>query len=311
MYDVIIIGAGPGGMSAALYASRANLKTLLIDGGLPGGQMNNTESLDNYLGTPKANAPELAEEMYEQAMSFGAEEEYGHVTSITRHPIDDSFYFEATTATATYQARAVIVATGTKYKKLPALATTFEGKGVSYCAVCDGPLYKNESVAVIGGGDSALEEADYLTQFAETVHLIHRRDDYRAKAHLQERVKNNPAIVEHTNRVVLYGEGESTLDRIHLKHTDGLAVEPLPVSGAFVYIGSTPQTTLLSDFGVLSDEGYVYDFDPHTMMTSIPGLFAVGDIIDKPIRQVANAVGEGALAGQSVYNYLKKEGSIS
>lgn len=300
MYDVVIIGAGPAGMAAALYASRANLKTVIFERDLPGGQLNNTETIDNYLGVPLVSALTLAESMYEQALSFGAEEKFGNVKEIIKAP---EGHFEIHTNKQSFLSKAVVVATGTEYKKLNVPGEMeFEAKGVSYCAICDGPFFKNKRVMVVGGGDSALEEADYLTQFAEVL-LIHRRNDYRAKEHLQERVKNNPKITRLMNAEVSIIKGTRTMEKARIKLNSNNAVTNIDMDGCFIYVGQTPQTDLLASYGVLDEEGYVLAAPDG--MTSTQGLFAVGDILQKKIRQVANAVGEGSVAGQSVYEYLQ------
>lgn len=302
MYDVAIIGAGPAGMAAALYASRANLKTLIIERDLPGGQLNNTETIDNFLGVPVVSAPELADSMYEQALSFGAEEAMGNILEIVKLR-DGSF--EIKTSKRVFATKTVIVATGAEYKKLEVPGEIeFEANGVSYCAICDGPFFKDKQVMVVGGGDSALEEADYLTQFADVL-LVHRRKEYRAKQHLQQRVKNNPKITEVLNAEVQMIKGTRSMERVQLILKDTNAVTNINADGCFIYVGQIPQTDILTPFGVVTDEGYVLAGPDG--MTEIEGLFAVGDILHKKIRQVANAVGEGSVAGQSVYEYLKNK----
>lgn len=301
MYDVTIIGAGPAGLAGALYASRANLKTLMIERDLPGGQLNNTETIDNYLGVPAVPALDLAETMHEQALSFGAEEAYGNVLDIIK--TEDGF-FEVKTSKKVFSSKTVIVATGSEYKKLGIPGEMeFEAQGVSYCAICDGPFFKDKQVVVVGGGDSALEEADYLTQFADVM-LVHRRKEYRAKQHLQERVKANPKITEILNAEVQIIKGTRGMERAQLLLKDTNAMTNINADGCFIYVGQIPQTAILAPFGVLDEEGYV--LAGKNGMTATEGLFAVGDILQKKIRQVANAVGEGSVAGQSVYDYLKE-----
>lgn len=303
--DVIIIGAGPAGMSAALYASRANLDVMMIERGLPGGQMNNTETLDNYLGTPNVSAQGLAQEMCKQAMSFGATQEYGNILSIEK--IEDNF--KLTTEKKEYLAKTVIVATGTQYKKLGVPSEDeLSGRGVSYCAICDGPFFKDKTVVVVGGGDSALEEADYLTQFSSVV-LVHRRQEYRAQPHLQKRVKENPRIIEMLDSELISIHGDTHVEDVLIKTKSIDRPIELRTQGVFIYVGQTPHTELLKPFGVLNESGYVKDYSKE-YMTSIPGLFVAGDILEKNIRQVANAVGEGAVAGQSAYNYLSQKKDI-
>lgn len=303
MRDVIIIGAGPAGMSACLYASRAGLNTLMIEKGLPGGQLNNTDKIDNYLGTPEKDAMKLAEEMHEQAMSFGAEYMLGEVTEVLQNA-DTSFtvYLKD----EPIHTKVVIVATGTEYRKLGVPGETeLIGRGVSYCAVCDAPFYKDKRVAVIGGGDSALEEADYLTNFASEVTVIHRRDEYRAKPHLQDRVKKNPKIRQIMNVDTTKIKGEDNVNGVifYDKSTDSNS--SVLVDAVFVYIGQNPQNAFLDGLKIVNNNGYISNTGINCE-TEIPGLYAIGDIVDKPIRQVANAVGEGAEAGQAAYNYIQE-----
>lgn len=310
IYDVIVIGAGPAGMSAALYASRANLKTLIIEGGLPGGQMNNTDRLDNYLGFPEADASTLAEEMYKQALSFGAKEVVEFVRSVEEFTLTEGKHFKVSTKRNKYVSRTVILATGTQYKTLDVPGEdALVSKGISYCAVCDAPFYKGKNVAVIGGGDSALEEADYISQFAEQVVIFHRRKDYRAKPSIQERVLNNPKIISVMNTIAREFKGKDKLDSIRIHDRTMGKERDFMFDGAFIYIGNVPQTDIVKGFDILTDEGYIDFVVPDTMMTRVDGLFAVGDILDKHIRQVAKAVGEGAVAGQSAFYYLKQKDS--
>lgn len=301
MYDVIIIGQGPAGLAAGLYASRANLKTAIFERELAGGQLNNTETIDNYLGTPAIAALDLAETMYTQAFSFGAEEKMGNIEDITKMP---EGHFEVKTRKEVFEAKAVVLATGSEYRKLGIPGEMeFEANGVSYCAICDGPFFKDKKVIVVGGGDSALEEADYLTQFSDVL-LVHRRKEYRAKQDLQERVKKNPKITELLNAELLSVKGTRHMENARIRLNETLAETNVAVDGCFIYVGQIPQTHVIQKFGILTDEGYVKT--DANGMTAIDGLFAAGDIIDKKIRQVANAVGEGSVAGQSVYDYLKK-----
>lgn len=316
-YDVIIVGQGPGGMSAAIYTSRANLKTLIIERGLPGGQLNNTESLDNYLGTPKVNAMDLAKTMHEHSLAFGAEEEFGDVQSIDK--VDELFHVK--TETDTFVAKSVIVATGTQYKKIGIPGEDiFTGRGVSYCAVCDGPFFNDKHIVVIGGGDSALEESDYLSQFGE-VTIIHRRSEYSGQPLLQERVKKNPRISEIMNAQVTEILGEDKVEIIKVIDNASGQETMMNADGVFIYVGQNPQTEFLdkvtltendemlgnysSKISVLNHEKYIGKTD-ESYMTLVPGLFTVGDILNKKVRQVANAVGEGAVAGQSAYEYIKE-----
>lgn len=302
MHDVIIVGSGPSGLSSALYASRSGLDTVIIEKGLPGGQLNNTSEIDNYIGGTTTNGMELADAMYEQAMLFGAKHLYGEVIDILQHT---DMTFTVYMKDKELSAKVVIVATGTEYRKLGVPGEEeFSGRGLSYCAVCDAPFFKDKEVTVIGGGDSALEEADYLTNFASKVTIVHRRYDYRAKPHLQQRVKDNPKIREVLNVDVQSIAGHDSIDKINLYDktlNENTAIES---DGVFVYIGQNPQNSYLEGLKVTNELGYIETTGPNGE-TIIPGLFAVGDIVHKTIRQVANAVGEGAVAGQTAYSYIK------
>ena len=308
MYDVVIIGAGPAGMSAALYTSRANLSTLLIERELPGGQLNNTETIENYLGTPKADAADLATTMYQQATSFGAELLRRNIKEIIKQ---DDGLFKIETRKKTIMAKSIILATGTKYRKLGVPGEEeFDAKGVSYCAICDGPFFQDKEIIVVGGGDSALEEADYLTQFSSKVSIVHRRDSFRAKPHLQERVRNNPKIKIFYNAQVEAIKGDDNVNAVELYQTAGdvAGYFDVPASAVFPYIGQLPQQVKLVDedgkeLPLYLENGFLSTDKRY--QTAIEGLYAIGDILDKPIRQVANAVGEGAEAAQHVYEYLQ------
>lgn len=300
-YDVIIVGAGPAGMSASLYSSRANLKTLLIDKGLPGGQMLNTETIENYVGSKSINSSELSSSMYEDATGFGAEFITDEITNIEKN--DD--VFDITTALDTYKSKSVIIATGTKYKKLNVPGeVNYDGKGVSYCATCDGIFYQGKEIAVVGGGDSALESALYLTQFGE-VNLIHRKKEYRAKPYLQNMVKENDKIKEVMDTEVdhILSSTDDYVTSIKLYDRETQETKEIGIDGVFVNIGQEPNTTFLPK-DTLTENKWV-DVNK-SYETKIPGLFAIGDVIDKDVRQVANAVGEGSEVVHYLFNYLQR-----
>ena len=301
IYDVIIVGAGPAGMSASLYSSRANLKTLLIDKGLPGGQMLNTETIENYVGSKSINSSELSSSMYEDATGFGAEFITDEITNIEKN--DD--VFDITTALDTYKSKSVIIATGTKYKKLNVPGeVNYDGKGVSYCATCDGIFYQGKEIAVVGGGDSALESALYLTQFGE-VNLIHRKKEYRAKPYLQNMVKENDKIKEVMDTEVdhILSSTDDYVTSIKLYDRETQETKEIGIDGVFVNIGQEPNTTFLPK-DTLTENKWV-DVNK-SYETKIPGLFAIGDVIDKDVRQVANAVGEGSEVVHYLFNYLQR-----
>lgn len=300
-YDVIIIGAGPGGLTAALYAARANLKVLLLDRGPYGGQMNNTDAIDNYPGFTDIKGPELAEKMYQSTMKFKPDFEYGDVQAVS---VKENTKI-VKTDTAEYEAPVLIIASGADHKKLNVPGEEeYSGKGVSYCAVCDAAFFKDEDVAVIGGGDSAIEEGIYLSQLANSVTVIHRRDQLRAQPTLQKRAFANKKMkfIWNAQTEAIDGDGNKIT---HVTYKDKKTGEEkeLKVAGVFIYVGVIPQTKPFENLGILDDQGWVVT-DDH-MRTKVPGILALGDVRAKDLRQIANAVGDGSIAGQEAYNYLQ------
>ncbi|RHW53468.1 thioredoxin-disulfide reductase [Lactobacillus bombicola] len=300
-YDVIIIGAGPGGLTAALYASRANLSVLLLDRGLYGGQMNNTDAIDNYPGFSEIKGPELGEKMYNSIMKFGAKFEYGDVQQVSL----EGNYKVVTTDTGEYRAPALIIATGADHRHLNIPGEDeYAGKGVSYCAVCDAAFFKNEDIAVIGGGDSAIEEGIYLAQNAKSVTVIHRRDQLRAQPTLQKRAFANEKMnfIWNAETESIDGDGNRVTSVTYKDKETGIT-KKLTTRGVFIYVGVIPQTAPLKDIGIVNEQGWI-PTDEH-MKTKVAGIFAVGDVRAKDLRQIANAVGDGSIAGQEAYNYLQ------
>ncbi|RHW49082.1 thioredoxin-disulfide reductase [Lactobacillus bombicola] len=300
-YDVIIIGAGPGGLTAALYASRANLSVLLLDRGLYGGQMNNTDAIDNYPGFSEIKGPELGEKMYNSIMKFGAKFEYGDVQQVSL----EGNYKVVTTDTGEYRAPALIIATGADHRHLNIPGEDeYAGKGVSYCAVCDAAFFKNEDIAVIGGGDSAIEEGIYLAQNAKSVIVIHRRDQLRAQPTLQKRAFANEKMnfIWNAETESIDGDGNRVTSVTYKDKETGIT-KKLTTRGVFIYVGVIPQTAPLKDIGIVNEQGWI-PTDEH-MKTKVAGIFAVGDVRAKDLRQIANAVGDGSIAGQEAYNYLQ------
>lgn len=301
-YDVIVIGAGPGGMTAALYASRANLKVALLDRGVYGGQMNNTAEVENYTGFKSILGPDLAEEMYQSAIQFGADFIYGSVEKLT---VDDQGIKHIQTDDGEFEAPAVVIATGSQYRKLGVPGEDeYSGKGVSYCAVCDGAFYRNKKVTVVGGGDSAVEESEYLAKLVANVNIVHRRDQLRAQKILQDRAFKNEKIdfTWDTTVTEIVGDGKKVTGVMtHNKKTNEDKL--ISTDGVFIYIGNVPMTEPFKDLGITNDQGWIITDDE--MKTKIPGIFAIGDVRDKKLRQITTAVGDGGIAGQGVFQYLE------
>ncbi len=300
-YDVIVIGAGPGGLTAGLYASRANLSVLILDRGIYGGQMNNTAEVENYPGFKSILGPDLAEKMYQGATQFGAEYAYGSVEKVEVN----GDLKQVITDSETYEAPVVIIATGSQYRKLGVEGEAeYAGRGVSYCAVCDGAFFKDQPVAVIGGGDSAVEEGVYLAKLASNVNIIHRRDQLRAQKILQERAFANDKIDFTWDTVVtkINGDGQKvTSVSTHNKKTgeDG----ELKVNGVFIYVGVIPLSEPFKELGITDEQGWIKTDE--LMQTSLPGVYAIGDVRAKELRQITTAVGDGSIAGQQAFNYLE------
>jgi len=300
-YDVIVIGAGPGGMTAALYASRSNLSVLMLDRGIYGGQMNNTAEIENYPGFKSILGPDLGQQMYDGATQFGAEYAYGNVSQV----INDGAIKRVITDEETYETKAIVIATGAEHRKLGVEGEeSYSGRGVSYCAVCDGAFFKNRELVVVGGGDSAIEEGLYLTQLASKVTVIHRRDQLRAQQIIQKRAFANDKMNFVWNAQVEDIMGDD-MKVTGVKYVDKETGEEhvIPASGAFIYVGIKPMTDAFKDLGILDDAGWVPTNDE--METKVPGIFAIGDVRAKNLRQITTAVGEGGQAGQSVFNYLQ------
>ena len=300
-YDVIVIGAGPGGLTAALYAARANLKVVILDRGIYGGQMNNTAGIDNYPGFVDIQGPELGEKMYQTAMNAGAEFAYGDVQKIEQ----DGNQKIIKTDSGEYEAAAVVIATGAVHKHLGVAGEEeYAGKGVSYCAVCDAAFFKDEDVVVVGGGDSAIEEGIYLSQMAKSVTVIHRRDQLRAQPTLQKRAFANEKMkfIWNAQTEEILGDGNRVTGVKYLDKENGETKE-VSAAGVFIYVGVLPQTEPFKKLGILNEQGWI-PTNEH-METKVSGIFALGDVRDKDLRQIANAVGEGSVAGQAAYNYFQ------
>ncbi|MGG2056382.1 thioredoxin-disulfide reductase [Lysinibacillus pakistanensis] len=302
IYDVVIIGAGPAGMTAAVYTSRANLSTLMIERGIPGGQIANTEEVENYPGFDTILGPELSTKMFEHAKKFGAEYAYGDVSEI----IDGEEYKTIKSGAKEYKTRAIIISTGAEYKKMGVPGEKeLGGRGVSYCAVCDGAFFKQKNLVVVGGGDSAVEEGVYLTRFAEKVTIVHRRDKLRAQKILQDRAFANEKIDFIWNATVKeINEDNGKVGSVTLQSTvDGTESE-FVADGVFVYIGMLPLTKPFESLGILNDAGYILTNE--NMETTVPGIFAAGDVREKSLRQIVTATGDGSIAAQAVQHYVEE-----
>lgn len=296
MLDLVIIGAGPAGLSACLYASRAGLDVLIFDMAAPGGKLNVTAQIENYPGLKPTPGPEIAFTMYESALSFGAKMEYGEVLDIK----DYGEYKEVITTKQTYQTKYVLIATGTKERQMNLeKENELVGRGISYCAVCDGPFFKNQEVAVIGGGNSALEEAMYLATLCKKVHLIVRRDVFRADKIIQDRLAKSENIEVHFKRKpVEILEQDQKVVGLVLEDSDTCQKEQLEVKGIFPFIGLDPMTQCAKSLGIVNKEGYI-DADEN-METAVKGIFVAGDVRNKHLRQVVTATNDGAIAGQYI-----------
>ena len=298
MYDTIIIGAGPAGMTAALYAARSNLKVALIEGGLPGGQMNNTSDIENYPGYANISGPELAEKMFEPLENLGVEHLYGFVKNIENH----GDVKKVITDDEEFETRTVIVATGSKHRLLGVPGEEeLNSRGVSYCAVCDGAFFRDQDLLVVGGGDSAVEEAIFLTQFAKSVTIVHRRDELRAQKVLQDRAFANEKINFIWDSVVKEIKGENRVESVVIENVKTNQVTEHAFGGVFIYVGLDPVSDFTKDLQIQDESGWIVT-DDH-MKTSVAGVFAVGDVRQKDLRQVTTAVGDGAIAGQEAYKY--------
>jgi thioredoxin reductase (NADPH) len=302
IYDVIIAGAGPAGMTAAVYTSRANLSTLMIERGMPGGQMANTEDVENYPGFESILGPDLSTKMFEHAKKFGAEYAYGDIKEI----IDHGDYKVVVAGSKQYKAYSVIITTGAEYKKIGVPGEKeLGGRGVSYCAVCDGAFFKGKELYVIGGGDSAVEEGVYLTRFASKVTIVHRRSELRAQKILQDRAFANEKVEfiwNHTIKSINDKDGK--VGSVTLISTENGEEQVLPADGVFIYIGMVPLSKPFMSLGITNKNGYIETND--RMETKVPGIYAAGDIREKTLRQIVTATGDGSIAAQSAEHFVEE-----
>ncbi len=298
--EILVVGAGPAGLTAGIYAARSGHKTLVLEKSFAGGQMALTSEVENYPGfSEPVSGMLLAQTMEQQAIRFGCEVLNAEATGITAAPAG----FEVATTAGPVSAGAVIVCTGVKPKLLDVPGEKeLSGRGVSYCAVCDGPLFKGREVAVIGGGDSALDEALYLSNIVARVHLIHRRDDFRACKFAQQRLSERGNLTYHLSCVVESINGAQRVENLTVRNLKDASTFALPVGGAFIYVGWLPHTGWCAGLLALDNSGNIKADD--RLRTSVPGVFAAGDVRNTPLRQVATAVGDGALAAMSAHDFL-------
>jgi thioredoxin reductase (NADPH) len=303
-HDTIIIGGGPAGLTAALYAGRARMKAVLFERLVHGGQVATTQIVENYPGFAKpVKGPELIEAMVEQAKNYGCEFENGEVKEARL----DGNVKVVVAGDREYRSRTLIIASGASPRTLGIPGETeLKGRGVSYCATCDGPLYFGKTVAVIGGGDSACEEGHFLTKFVNKVYLIHRRDELRAVKALQELVLNNKKIEMLWDTVPLAVEGEGGVKKLKTKNVKSGEERELDVAGVFFYVGNTPSTSFLKMELEKDEAGFIKTNEE--MQTSVPGVFAVGDVRSKVLRQIATAVGDAPIAVHMAGKYLLEHG---
>lgn len=301
--DVVIVGSGPAGWTAAIYSARAGFEPLVLAGTLEaGGALMTTTEVENFPGWPEGVlGPDLMERLQTQAERFGAQVEY-----------EDAVEFELdgevktiTTESGVYRARVVILALGSAYRKLGLdREAEFSGKGVSYCATCDGFFFKGKEIAVVGGGDSAVTEALFLARFGSTVHVIHRRGELRASKVMADRLLAEPNVEVHWNKVVTALHGEATLESATLTDTVTGETSTLPVSGLFVAIGHDPRSAIVRGEVAVDDAGYILVDEPSTR-TNAPGVFAAGDVVDHTYRQAVTAAGSGCRAALDAQSYLE------
>ena len=297
---VIILGAGPSGITAAIYFKRAGIPFILIEKSMPGGKVALTAKVDNYPGLISIDGVDLALKFQEQLNEFDIEITYDSINKLDK--VDSSFILEGDFDS--YSSEYVIIATGTKERKMELPnEDKFYGRGVSFCAICDGALYKNKDVAVIGGGNSALEEALYLASIVNKVHLIHRRNEFRGDLILEEKIKENKNIIIHTPYVPSSLLGDKNIEGLMIKNVETSIEEQINLSAVFVYIGNIPNTDYLS-LEVEKESGYIkVDED---MLTSVDKLYAIGDVRNKKLRQIVTAVNDGALAAIAIEKEINK-----
>jgi len=301
-YDIIIIGAGPAGLTAAIYAGRAGMKTLVISEAIPGGQAMLTEEIENYPGFPSSvKGPELVENMYKQAKNL----EIDFTCEMAKEVQKDDKEFSIKTNKGKFSSLSLIIATGASYRKIGVKGEKeFTGRGVSYCGICDGPLFKNKEIALVGGGDAAVYEAGHLLKFVSALHLIHRRDRLRATKIIQKRVLEDKKTVMHWNSIVEEIYGSKLMEGIKIKDVKSGKTRDIPCKGIFVFVGIDANSNAFKNILKTDEKGYI--LTDENMKASLKGAYACGDVRKKLLRQISTAVGEGATAAFSAQQYVEE-----
>jgi thioredoxin reductase (NADPH) len=305
-YDVIIIGAGPGGMTAAIYAQRSNLKTMMLEKAAPGGKMMTTWEIENYTGFTKIGGFELSEKMFKHTQDLGVEYRYGDVNNI----VDKGTYKEVHTQSGeVFETGTVIIGSGTVPRSTNAKGESkLTGRGVSWCAVCDGAFFKDMEIAVIGGGNSAIEEALFLTKTVKHITVINLLPTLQADAKAVDEAKETGKMDFMLGYEVVSFNGDNQLDSITLRNAETKEEQDLKVEGAFVFIGQIPEVSFVKDLNVTNKWGYIEVNSK--METKIPGIYAIGDVIDKDLRQIITAASDGTIAAIQVAKYLEKSNKL-
>ncbi len=299
-YDLVIIGAGPAGLTAGLYAARARMKVLLLEKAVPGGQILITDWIENYPGFPEGiSGYDLAEKMKKQALDLGLEMDTAQVHGLNL----TADVKEVILKDRSVKAKALIIASGASPKKLGIGEEKYMGKGISFCATCDGPFFRDKTVVAVGGGDTAVQESIFLTKFAKKVYLVHRRDELRATKILQERAFANDKIELIWDSVVTGVEGFFGIEGVKVKNVKTDAESTIKADGCFIWVGILPNAEFINGSVETDDGGFI--IADATMQTNVPGVFAVGDVRNTPLRQVSTAVGDGAIAAVSAEHYIE------
>lgn len=300
-YDMIIVGAGPAGMTAAVYGARAGLKVLMLDKGAPGGQMVNTYEVENYTGFEKISGTDLSMKMFDHTQKLGVAYAYGMVKKIE----DKGTTKIVETEDDRFEGKAVIIATGTINRRLGAAGEEkLMGRGISWCAICDGAFFRNKDVVVVGGGNSAVEEALYLSGICRKVTIIHRRNEFRAEKLAQDRASKNDKIEFELEAVVeSFNELNGKLGSVTVKNVQTNVKKDIVCDGAFIYVGQDPVTSMIKDSIALNKQGYILTNDQ--METNVKGIYAAGDVCEKELRQIITATNDGAIAAQNALKYIE------